>query len=150
MKKGPESELLNRYLDRARKAGSQLGFSGPDQKEWPESRSGSAHLRKAEEAEQFINALKPGGILITLDENGRDFSSAELAEKMRHWLDGSIPEIAFAVGGPDGHGEEVLQRADLVLRLGCMTWPHQLARVMIAEQIYRSITILSGHPYHRV
>ena len=142
--------MLDRYLDRARKSGSQLGFSGPELREWPESRAASAELRKQEEAELLAGVVRPGGLLVALDENGKDMSSVQLAGKIRNSLDGSVPEIAFAIGGPDGHGDPVLKQAALTLRMGRMTWPHQLARVMLAEQIYRSITILSGHPYHRV
>lgn len=150
MKKGPESELLDRYLDRGRKAGGQFGINGPDIREWAESRAATAELRKQEEADQIIASLKPGGLLVALDENGKDFTSVQLAEKIRQSLDNSVPEIAFCIGGPDGHGETLLERADLTLRMGRMTWPHQLARVMLAEQVYRAMTIMAGHPYHRV
>ena len=149
MKKGPESELLERYVERAEKAGRQPGFSGPRICEWPESRASTALLRKKEEAGLLLSDLRPGAVLFALDENGKDIGSNELADLLRGYLDNSIPEVAFAIGGPDGHGEEVLSKAGVVLRLGKMTWPHQLARVMVAEQLYRAITILSGHPYHR-
>ncbi len=150
MKKGPEKDLLERYVDRALKAGSQLGLSGPELRDWSESRADSVSLRKQEEAVQIVSALKPGAFLIVLDENGKDISSVQFAERISTAMDNGIPELALAIGGPDGHGEGVLNRADLVLRMGSMTWPHQLARIMAGEQIYRAITILSGHPYHRM
>jgi 23S rRNA (pseudouridine1915-N3)-methyltransferase len=87
---------------------------------------------------------------VALDEHGQDLGSVALSDLVQKNLDTAVPEIAFAIGGPDGHGQEVLGAANVVLRMGKMTWPHQLARVMLAEQLYRSITILSGHPYHRV
>ena len=87
--------------------------------------------------------------LVAFDENGEDVSSSEFAAILRGALDSGMPELAFAIGGPDGHGQDLLERADRTLRLGRLTWPHQLVRVMAAEQIYRAITILSGHPYRR-
>lgn len=149
MKKGPESELLERYLDRVEKAGRQLGLSGPVVTIFNESRLAQPERRKSEEATMLLGALKPGGLLIALDEHGRDYGSQEFSEHLQSVLEGSHPEMAFAIGGPDGHGPELLQHANQTLRFGRMTWPHQLARVMLAEQLYRAITILSGHPYHR-
>ena len=150
MKKGPETDLLERYLDRAEKAGKQLGISSVAMIEHSESRAASDELRKGEEAKLLIGAAKPGAFIIALDEHGKDIGSADLAELARGNMENAVPEMAFVIGGPDGHGQEILQSANLVLRMGKMTWPHQLARVMLAEQLYRSITILSGHPYHRV
>lgn len=150
MKKGPETDLLERYLDRAEKAGKQLGISSVAMIEHSESRAASVELRKGEEAKLLIGAAKPGAFMIALDEHGKDIGSADLADLVRNNMENAVPEMAFAIGGPDGHGQEILQSANLVLRMGKMTWPHQLARVMLAEQLYRSITILSGHPYHRV
>lgn len=150
MKSGPESDLLARYVERSQKAGRQLGFTGPQILEWNESKAASSDLRKEEEAKILLGATKPGATLICLDERGKDISSQDLSKIMRNALDNSVPEIAFAIGGPDGHSPELRQKAAQTIRLGKMTWPHQLARVMLAEQIYRSITILSGHPYHRI
>ncbi len=150
MKKGPESELLERYLERCEKAGRQLGISVAKVAEWSESRAENTEHRKNEEAGLMLASLKPGTFLIVLDEHGKDLSSVDLAQFMEKCLNGSVPEMAFAIGGPDGHGKSLQDAASLVLRMGIMTWPHQLARVMLAEQLYRSITILSGHPYHRI
>lgn len=150
MKSGPEAELLARYIERSNKAGRQLGFSGPEISEWNESKAASSDLRKEDEAKTMLGSLKPGATLICLDERGKDISSEDLSKIMRNALDNSVPEIAFAIGGPDGHAPDLRNKASQTIRLGKMTWPHQLARVLLAEQIYRSITILSGHPYHRV
>lgn len=149
MKNGPESELLERYLDRLEKAGRQLGMSGMSVTVFNESRMAQPDRRKSEEASMMLGALKPGGLLIALDEHGSDIGSPEFSAHLKSGLENGCPEMAFAIGGPDGHGPELLQRANQTLRLGRMTWPHQLARVMLAEQLYRAITILSGHPYHR-
>jgi len=149
MKKGPETELLDRYLDRARKAGAQLGITGPQMVFRTESRAATPALRKRDESQQLLGITAPGSLLVALDETGRDMTTRQLSERIRTAMDGSVPEIAMTIGGPDGHGDELLQRADLVLRMGRLTWPHQLARVMLAEQVYRAISILAGHPYHR-
>lgn len=150
MKSGPESELLQRYLDRADKAGRQLGFSGPNVQEWSESKNNNVDQRKLEEGILLSSGIKSGAIILCFDERGKDVSSEDFATILRQSLDNSISQIAFAIGGPDGHGESFRNSANKVLRFGKTTWPHQLARVMLAEQIYRAITILSGHPYHRV
>lgn len=149
MNKGPESEMLDRYVARSQKAGRQLGIDGPYVKQWNESRSDHADKRKSDEAGLLSNGLKPGGVLVALDEHGKDFSSHELSNFIQKQLHHSVPELSFAIGGPDGHGQNLLGSAQLVLRFGRVTWPHQMARVLLAEQIYRSITIISGHPYHR-
>ncbi|MFK7902466.1 MAG: 23S rRNA (pseudouridine(1915)-N(3))-methyltransferase RlmH [Nitratireductor sp.] len=146
----PEMDLLNRYVERSQKAGRQLGFAGPKILEWNESRAQTAALRKEEEASQMLSSLSAGATLICLDERGKDISSEDLSQLMRRSLDNSTPQIAFAIGGPDGHADQMREQASHTIRFGKMTWPHQFARIMIAEQIYRAITILSNHPYHRV
>ena len=150
MKKGPESDLLSRFVDRAVKSGKQLGISGPLIREWSESRADQDIKRKNEEADMLLSGAKSGGLLIGLDEHGKDIGSQEFSEILRQSLDRSVPEISIAIGGPDGHGQALLDNADKVLRFGKMTWPHQMVRFMLSEQLYRSVTILSGHPYHRV
>lgn len=149
MKSGPEQELLARYLDRAAKAGRQLGIASVSVREQVESRKASAPARMEEEAAALRNASQPGSATILLDERGEDIDSAGFAALLRGHLEGGTSEIAFFIGGPDGHGEALRQSADKRLRFGRLTWPHQIVRVLLAEQIYRAVTILSGHPYHR-
>lgn len=149
MKSGPETELLERYLKRAGGAGRGLGISRIAIREIAESRSADTTMRKQEEAASLIAGLASGALLIALDEHGDDATSPELAAIMRKALDEGVGELAFAIGGPDGHGPAIAQAARRSLRFGRLTWPHQIVRVLLAEQIYRSITILSGHPYHR-
>ncbi|MEZ5880552.1 MAG: 23S rRNA (pseudouridine(1915)-N(3))-methyltransferase RlmH [Nitratireductor sp.] len=149
MKKGPEGELLERYVGRANKAGRQLGIQEIAVGEWTESRAGTAVQRKTEEAVQLLGNLRPGAVLIALDENGSDITSEAIARLIETSLADGVPEICLAIGGPDGHGGELLKRADMTWRFGRATWPHQLVRIMAAEQLYRAITILCGHPYHR-
>lgn len=88
-------------------------------------------------------------VAVVLDERGRNMASRDFAAKIGTWRDDGVGEIVFLIGGADGHDEAVRARADLLLSLGAMTWPHQLVRVMLAEQLYRAQQILAGHPYHR-
>jgi 23S rRNA (pseudouridine1915-N3)-methyltransferase len=104
---------------------------------------------KAREAELILGALPPGSLLVALDQRGAAWSSRDLADGIAGWRDGGVPELAFAIGGADGLGSAVLDRARAMLSLGPMTWPHLLARGMLLEQLYRAQQILAGHPYHR-
>jgi 23S rRNA (pseudouridine1915-N3)-methyltransferase len=104
---------------------------------------------KMREAALLLAALPPGARLVALDERGTAWSSAELAGRLRSWRDAGVAAAAFAIGGAEGLGSAVLSRADAVLSLGKMTWPHLLVRGMLLEQLYRAQQILAGHPYHR-
>lgn len=104
---------------------------------------------KTREAELLLGAVPAGALLVALDGRGRALSSEDLARRLADWRERAPKALCFVIGGADGLGEEVLNRADFVLSLGPMTWPHMLVRVMLAEQIYRAGTILAGHPYHR-
>ena len=95
-------------------------------------------------------ALPAGAVIIALDETGKTRTSVAFSQELQELRDAGTADVAFAIGGPDGHGPALLDAARLTLALGPMTWPHQIARVLLAEQIYRAITIASGHPYHRV
>jgi 23S rRNA (pseudouridine1915-N3)-methyltransferase len=106
-------------------------------------------LLKAREAELILAALPGGSRLVALDRGGTAWSSRELAERLAAWRDRGTGAVAFAIGGAEGLGAAVLERADAVLSLGAMTWPHLLARSMLLEQLYRAQQILAGHPYHR-
>lgn len=86
---------------------------------------------------------------VLLDERGKDLPSEKLAEILDRWRDDGMRECRFVLGAADGHTEEDRQDADLLLAFGKATWPHLLARAMLAEQLYRATTILAGHPYHR-
>jgi 23S rRNA (pseudouridine1915-N3)-methyltransferase len=103
----------------------------------------------AREAELILGALPPGIPLLALDERGVAWSSRAFADRIAAWRDQSLPELAFAIGGADGLGAAVLDRAHAALSLGPMTWPHLLVRGMLLEQLYRAQQILAGHPYHR-
>jgi 23S rRNA (pseudouridine1915-N3)-methyltransferase len=146
--KGPERELVDRYVDRADKAGRQLGLRVAV-REIPESRAGTAAARKNQEAEALLAAAPAGAMLIALDEKGKSLDSTTFADEIARWRDTGTTDLVLVIGGPDGHGGALAARAGLLLSLGPMTWPHQFARLMIAEQVYRAVTILAGHPYHR-
>ena len=104
---------------------------------------------KAREGELILRALPAGAPFVALDERGVQWSSRALAERIATWRDRGSPELAFAIGGADGLHSMVLDRADVTLSFGSMTWPHLLVRGMLLEQLYRAQQILAGHPYHR-
>ncbi len=105
--------------------------------------------RKPREAEKLLAAVPPGAKIVALDERGKSLTSAEFAAALGTWRDQGAPAVAFLIGGADGHDDGIRRKADLVLNLGTLTWPHMLVRGLIAEQIYRAQCILDGHPYHR-
>ena len=149
MKQGPERELAARYLDRAVASGKPLGLSGFSVTELTESRAGSAASRKAEEAKTLAAQLPASGIVVALDERGKSTGSEDFARRIVRWRDEGKQAVSFVIGGPDGLDPTFVATADLALSFSPLTWPHQLVRIMLAEQLYRTTTILSGHPYHR-
>ena len=104
---------------------------------------------KAREAALILGARPAGARLVALDQRGSEWSSRELADRLRNWRESGVGALAFAIGGAEGLGAAVTERAEMVLSLGAMTWPHLLARCMLLEQLYRAQQILAGHPYHR-
>lgn len=149
MKQGPERELVARYLERAQAGGKALGLIGFAVTELTESRSSAAPVRKADEARAIREHLSATGILVALDERGGGMSSEAFARKLGAWRDAGRESATFLIGGADGIDPELLKSAELTLSFSPLTWPHQLVRIMLAEQLYRATTILSGHPYHR-
>ena len=149
LKSGPERELVTRYLDRFSRTAPALGLSFGDVHEIPESRSGNARDRRRDEAAKLEALLTSGARLIVLDETGKTVDSQKFAELIATERDAGTRQLVFAIGGPDGHDAALLEKATAVISFGRMTWPHQLARIMLAEQLYRAATILTGHPYHR-
>ena len=105
--------------------------------------------RLEEEGSKLINSTPKNGKLILLDEQGENLSSTELAELISKWRDNNISSINFAIGGAFGNGRLIKTSADKIVALGKLTWPHQMVKMMVAEQIYRIETILEGHPYHK-
>jgi 23S rRNA (pseudouridine1915-N3)-methyltransferase len=103
----------------------------------------------AREGELLLQAAPAGATLVALDRRGKVLDSQAFADRLARWRDNSVSDVAFLIGGAEGHAEPLLKKADLVLSFGAMTWPHLLARAMLAEQIYRAQQLLAGHPYHR-
>ncbi|MDJ0615102.1 MAG: 23S rRNA (pseudouridine(1915)-N(3))-methyltransferase RlmH [Rhizobiaceae bacterium] len=150
MKAGPDQELYARYADRISKSGKGLHLNGPELVEIPESRQSDVAGRKADEASLLLEKCDDGARIFMLDEHGKDLTSVEFSNLIRSEQESGTGTLAFAIGGPDGHGEALADKAVRKIRFGAMTWPHQIARILLAEQVYRAMTILSGHPYHRV
>ena len=149
LKAGAERDLATRYLERAIAAARAVGLAGIDMRELDDSRARRPDDRRSEEARAILAAIPASARLLLLDERGKNLSSAEFAEDISKARDSGTPVVALVIGGPDGLDQTLRARANLVLAFGAMTWPHQLVRVMAAEQIYRAVTILAGHPYHR-
>lgn len=149
LKSGPEKLLAEDYGARIGQLGRKAGIAAIAVSEQAESQAATAALRIAEEAKFFSERAAAGASRIVLDERGRNLDSPAFAAFLRAEIDAGAPEIAFLIGGPDGHGEEARRSARLVLSLGAMTWPHRLVRIMLLEQIYRAVTIMVNHPYHR-
>lgn len=149
MKAGPERELVARYLGRATATGKPLGLSGFSVIELAESRASSAAARKTEEARAISAALPEKAVIVALDERGKSIGSEAFAQKIADWRDAGRAGLVFLIGGADGLDASLREKADLIVCFSPMTWPHQMVRMMAAEQLYRATTILSGHPYHR-
>lgn len=150
LKRGPEADLVTRYLGWAEKLLRQSGVSQIMMSEWQPNQANDAAERKRTEGDSLIRALPPGAVVVALDERGRDSTTDDFADWMTRQIDDrSTQDLVFIIGGPDGLDDAVRQRADKLLCFGSMTWPHQMVRAMLAEQIYRIATILAGHPYHR-
>ena len=150
LKLGPERELAQRYHDRFEETGRKLGFRGLSVHEISESRAREAAARIAEEAASIIALIPDKAAIIALDERGENVGSTKLAQTLGRWRDDSVPDTVFVIGGADGLSPELQRKANMRLAFGAATWPHQMVRVMLLEQVYRAATILAGHPYHRV
>lgn len=149
LKDGPERTLCERYAGRIQDSGRSLGFSGPDLHEFPESRARRPEDRKVEEAAAFRAKRQPGQ-LIVLDERGKSLSSEAFADRLARSRDAGTGCFSLMIGGADGLDASLLDEAEMALSFGALTIPHQLVRILVLEQLYRALTILGGHPYHRV
>jgi 23S rRNA (pseudouridine1915-N3)-methyltransferase len=144
----PAAELYADYANRIDRIGPGLGFRGFELRDWAESKAARAPGRKSAEAALLLGAAN-GGPLVALDEGGEDLSSTDFAVFIARARDEGASALDFVIGGPDGLDETVRKAARKTFRFGRQTWPHLLVRAMLAEQIYRAMTILAGHPYHR-
>ena len=139
-RKGPIADLCRGYTDR---------LPWPTQIKEVEDRRGDSDTRRVREGELQLRALPDGAFTVALDQTGQNLNSETLAARLATWRDDGVRELAFLIGGADGLAPAALARADFVLSLGAMTWPHMLVRAMLCEQLFRSASIQSGHPYHR-
>lgn len=145
LRAGPERTLIEDYAARFDRTGRALGLGPLTEHEVEDRKNGGAEA----EAQLLARSVPAGAALVVLDERGRLLTSPELADQLARWRDAGRQDAAFVIGGADGIAPHFRAGADLTLSLGAMVWPHMLARVMLAEQLYRSATILAGLPYHR-
>jgi len=145
LRKGPERALVDDYLTRFDRIGRALGL-GPARELEVEDKKGGG---MSAEAPLLAKAIPSGALICTLDERGRAMTSPEFARQIARWRDSGRQDLAFAIGGADGLDRSFRDKADFALSFGSMVWPHMLVRVMLAEQLYRSASILAGTPYHR-
>ena len=149
LKQGPERELAAAYRKRVETIGRGLGLREIEIVEIRESRAHDAERRRTEESIAIANVIPDRAIVAILDERGANLDSAGLAALLREWRAEDRSAVCFVVGGADGLAQSLRDRAKLKLAFGAATWPHQLVRIMLLEQLYRAGTILAGHPYHR-
>jgi 23S rRNA (pseudouridine1915-N3)-methyltransferase len=149
LKQGPERELAERYRKRAADAGRKAGLDGFDIVEIRESRAGDAARRMLEESIAIANIIPERAVTVILDQRGESMSSSSFAGRLQGWRTENKAVVVFIVGGADGLAPNLRDNASLAIAFGAATWPHQLVRAMLLEQLYRAITILAGHPYHR-
>jgi 23S rRNA (pseudouridine1915-N3)-methyltransferase len=147
--KGPESELCERYAKRVNQSGRALGWKPVEIVEIRESRAAEVMKRMLEESIALANIIPQGAAVALLDEKGDALGSQAFATELSAWRENNMPAAVFMIGGADGLAASLRDKAALHLSFGAATWPHQLVRVMVLEQLYRAATILTGHPYHR-
>jgi 23S rRNA (pseudouridine1915-N3)-methyltransferase len=149
LKPGPERDLAESYVARAKNGCRELGLGALEMRELPVSRRPRADDRRAEEAVAISAAAPAEARLALLDERGQLLGSEEFSADMAKARDAGVSSYVVAIGGPDGFDPSLRSKGGLIVSFGRMTWPHQLMRAMAAEQIYRATTIMRGHPYHR-
>ena len=149
LKRGPETELSERYRKRAAQTGRQLGLRDIEIIEVKESRAADAGKRMLEESIALANVIPPRSAIVLLEAQGDNIDSSGLAGLLAGWRADDRPAAVFLIGGADGLAASLRDEATVRLAFGAATWPHQLVRVMLLEQLYRAVTILAGHPYHR-
>jgi 23S rRNA (pseudouridine1915-N3)-methyltransferase len=149
LKQGPERELAETYRKRAQATGRALGLREIEIVEIRESRAPDAERRRVEEAIAIANVIPERAMVVVLDERGEMLDSATLATLLQQWRAEDRPAVCFIIGGADGLAGSLRERATRRLAFGTATWPHQLVRIMLLEQVYRAASMLAGHPYHR-
>jgi len=149
LKQGPERELVERFRKRAADAGRGAGLNAFDIVEIKESRAGDSERRRLEESIAIANVIPDRAVTVIMDERGENVTSSTFAGRLQGWRSQDRPAVVFIIGAADGLAPGLRQKASLAVSFGAATWPHQLVRIMLLEQLYRAVTILAGHPYHR-
>ena len=149
LKDGPERALFDKYRGRFDPLAKKLGLAPMTWHEFGESRASEVAKRREDEGAALLKAVRDADAVIVLDERGKHLTSQDFAQTLARLRDAGSKAAGIIIGGPDGVSQAVRDAARLQLALGAMTLPHALARVVLAEQLYRAATILSGHPYHR-
>jgi 23S rRNA (pseudouridine1915-N3)-methyltransferase len=149
LKQGSETELSERYRKRVAQTGRQFGLRDIEIIEIRESRAADAGKRVLEESIALANVIPQDAAVVLLDSLGENLDSIGFATQLAKWRADGRPAVVFLIGGADGLAASLREKTELRLSFGAATWPHQLVRVMLLEQLYRSMTILAGHPYHR-
>lgn len=143
LKDGPERSLADDYIGRTLPLARQLGFRGLEEHEVASGGGLDA------EGARLLARLSDGATCLRLDEAGDNLTSAELARRLAAWRDDGVRDTIFLIGGAEGYSQEVRRAVPRTLAFGAQTWPHRLVRAMLAEQVYRAMTILAGTPYHK-
>lgn len=146
LRKGPEKDLIDDYLNRFNKTGRAFGLGPVSVLEVEDKKGGGMSA----EADLLRRAIPKGAKLAILDERGKIMTSPDFAKTLGNWADTGVSDLAIVIGGADGIDPSLRAEADFAISFGKMVWPHMLVRVMIAEQLYRGASILAGGPYHRV
>lgn len=149
LRAGPERELYEHYAGRIGGVGKLAKLGPLTEIVVSESRKGDANQRRGEEARTLLSKIPDSAEVVLLEEKGKALSSPQFASLIGKLRDSGASAVVLALGGADGHGSELRHRATRTFSLGAITLPHGLARVVLAEQLYRAATILAGHPYHR-
>ena len=144
-----EGTLCDDYIHRAVQMGRNMGFPAITVEEVAVSKARDVKTRMADEAARLAARVPAGAHIVLLDAKGKGMTSEDFAEMLGALRDAGTKDLCFVIGGPDGLGTLEGKRAGRSLAFGPQTWPHLLVRAMLAEHIYRAVTILSGHPYHR-
>ena len=144
-----EGALCDDFCDRALKSGRNMGFTAVTMTELAVSRAANVDARKADEATRLAARIPSGAHVVLLDAKGKGMTSEDFAQMLGSLRDVGTRDMAFVIGGPDGLGTLPGLKAGRSLAFGPQTWPHLLARALLCEQVYRAMTILAGHPYHR-
>jgi 23S rRNA (pseudouridine1915-N3)-methyltransferase len=145
----PEGALVDDFVSRAQKMGRGMGFPAVVVEELSVSRARDAATRMKEEGEKLAARVPDGAHVVLLDARGKGMTSEDFADFLGVLRDAGTRDLVFVIGGPDGLGPLPGQKSGRSLAFGPQTWPHLLARALLAEQIYRAMAILAGHPYHR-